>query len=120
MHMSPFMILLLMTSCYLVGGCMMDALAFLLISLPLFQPLVTQMGYDLIWFGQVVAIITTLGAITPPIGISCFVVSGMSKDATSAQVFRGAMRFLPAFIIVFTLLLLAPNIMVHWLAGMVK
>ena len=119
-HMTPVMILMLMTLCYLVGGCIMDALAFLLISLPLFQPLVTNMGYDMIWFGQVVAVITTLGAITPPIGISCFVVSGMSKDATSAQVFRGAMRFLPAFIVVYLLLLFCPHIMVGWLAGLAQ
>lgn len=119
-HLTPVMILMLMTLCYLVGGCIMDALAFLLISLPLFQPLVTNMGYDMIWFGQVVAVITTLGAITPPIGISCFVVSGMSKDATSAQVFRGAMRFLPAFIVVYLLLLFCPHIMVGWLAGLAQ
>jgi TRAP-type C4-dicarboxylate transport system permease large subunit len=106
--------------CYLVGGCIMDALAFLLISLPLFQPLVTRMGYDLIWFGQVVCLVTTLGAITPPVGVSCFVVAGMSPDANAAQVFRGAMRFLPAYLIVFILLLLFPDFMVGWLAGQVK
>ena len=120
MNMAPIMILLLMTCCYLVGGCIMDALAFLLISLPLFQPLVVQKGYDLIWFGEVVALVTTLGAVTPPIGISCFVVSSMSPDATSAQVFRGAMRFLPAFVLVYLLLLLFPNIMVGLLAGFAK
>ena len=120
MNMAPIMILLLMTCCYLVGGCIMDALAFLLISLPLFQPLVVQMGYDLIWFGEVVALVTTLGAVTPPIGISCFVVSSMSPDATSAQVFRGAMRFLPAFVIVYLLLLLFPHVMVDLLAGFAK
>jgi TRAP-type C4-dicarboxylate transport system permease large subunit len=120
MNMAPLMILLLMTCCYLVGGCIMDALAFLLISLPLFQPLVVQMGYDLIWFGEVVALVTTLGAVTPPIGISCFVVSSMSPDATSAQVFRGAMRFLPAFVLVYLLLLLFPHVMVDVLAGFAK
>lgn len=120
MNMAPLMILLLMTCCYLVGGCIMDALAFLLISLPLFQPLVVQMGYDLIWFGEVVALVTTLGAVTPPIGISCFVVSSMSPDATSAQVFRGAMRFLPSFVLVYLLLLLFPHVMVDVLAGFAK
>jgi tripartite ATP-independent transporter DctM subunit len=118
--LSPALILLFMMGCYLVGGCIMDALAFLLISLPLFEPLVTRMGYDLVWFGQVVCLVTTLGAITPPVGVSCFVVAGMSPDANSAQVFRGAMRFLPAYVFVYVLLNLFPNQMVGWLAGLVR
>lgn len=120
MHMAPFLILLFMMGCYLIGGCIMDALAFLLISLPLFEPLVARMGYDLVWFGQVVCLVTTLGAITPPVGVSCFVVAGMSPDANSAQVFRGAMRFLPAYVLVFVLLNLFPHAMVGWLAGLVR
>lgn len=120
MQLAPALILLFMMGCYLIGGCLMDALAFLLISLPLFEPLVTHMGYDLIWFGQVVCLVTTLGAITPPIGVSCFVVAGMSPDSSSAQVFRGAMRFLPAYIIVYALLNLFPHAMVGWLAGFVR
>jgi tripartite ATP-independent transporter DctM subunit len=120
LNMAPWLILVFMMFCYLVGGCLMDALAFLLISLPLFEPLITHMGYDLIWFGQVVCLVTTLGAITPPIGVSCFVVAGMSPDATSAQVFRGAMRFLPAFLAVYLLLVLFPDLMVGWLSGMVR
>jgi len=120
MNMAPAMILLFMMACYLIGGCLMDALAFLLISLPLFEPLVTHMGYDLVWFGQVVCLVTTLGAITPPVGVSCFVVAGMSPDANSAQVFRGAMRFLPAYVFVYLLLNLFPGTMVGWLAGMVR
>ncbi len=120
MNMAPAMILLFMMACYLIGGCLMDALAFLLISLPLFEPLVTHMGYDLVWFGQVVCLVTTLGAITPPVGVSCFVVAGMSPDANSAQVFRGAMRFLPAYVFVYLLLNLFPGAMVGWLAGMVR
>lgn len=120
MDMAPAMILLFMMGCYLIGGCIMDALAFLLISLPLFEPLVARMGYDPIWFGQVVCLVTTLGAITPPVGVSCFVVAGMSPDANSAQVFRGAMRFLPAYVAVYLLLNLFPNVMVGWLAGLVR
>jgi tripartite ATP-independent transporter DctM subunit len=119
-NMAPAMILLFMMGCYFVGGCIMDALAFLLISLPLFEPLVARMGYDPIWFGQVVCLVTTLGAISPPVGVSCFVVAGMSPDANSAQVFRGAMRFLPAYITVYLLLNFFPHAMVGWLSGMVR
>jgi tripartite ATP-independent transporter DctM subunit len=103
---SPLAVLLLMSLCYLAGGLLMDALAFLLISLPLFLPLVEQMGFDLVWFGQVVCLITTLGAITPPIGVSCFVVAGQARETPMEVVFRGAMRFLPAYALVYVLLVL--------------
>ena len=72
-----------------------------------------------IWFGIVVCLMTTLGAVTPPIGVSCFVVAGMNPDADSAQVFRGAMRFLPAYLAVLLLLLLFPRLTVGLLAGLV-
>jgi len=108
LHLPPLVIILLMSLCYLVGGCLMDALAFLLISLPLFQPLVERMGYDLVWFGQVICLITTLGAVTPPIGVSCFVVAGYPGAPPMEVVFRGAMRFLPAYLFVYALLLLWP------------
>jgi TRAP-type C4-dicarboxylate transport system permease large subunit len=73
-----WMLFWLILACYIIGGCVMDALAFLLISLPIFFPLVTQMGYDPIWFGQVVCIVTTMGSIMPPIGICCYVVAAMA------------------------------------------
>ncbi len=120
MQVPSAVILLLMMGCYLIGGCLMDALAFLLLSLPLFEPLVARMGYDPVWFGQVVCLVTTLGAITPPVGVSCFVVAGMTPDADAAQVFRGAMRFLPAYVLVYLLLNLFPHTMVGWLAGLVR
>lgn len=120
MHLAPGMILIFMMGCYLMGGCFMDALAFLLISLPIFEPMVTEMGYDLVWFGQLVCLVTTLGAITPPIGVSCFVVAGMSPDVSSAQVTRGAMRFVPAYVLVYLLLNLFPHATVGFLAGLVR
>ena len=104
-NMSPLVVILLMSLCYLLGGLLMDALAFLLISLPLFQPLILQMGFDMIWFGQIVCLITTLGAVTPPIGVSCFVVAGQRDAPPMETVFRGAMRFLPAYALVYVLLL---------------
>ena len=110
MQMPMLVVILMMSLCYLLGGLLMDALAFLLISLPLFQPLLQQMGCDLIWFGQVVCLITTLGAVTPPIGVSCFVVAGQPGAPPMETVFKGAMRFLPAYALVYVLLLAWPLI----------
>ena len=116
----PVLVLAAIAVCYLVGGCLMDSLAFLMISLPLFQPLIIRLGYDPVWFGQVVCLVTTLGAVTPPVGVSSFIVAGISKDTSAAQVFKGSMLFLPAYLLCFVMLLLFPHAMVTWLAGFVK
>ena len=120
LSLPPFLVLLAIAICYMIGGCLMDSLAFLMISLPLFQPLVLQLGYDPVWFGQVVCLVTTLGAVTPPVGVSSFIVAGMSKDTSAAEVFKGSMYFLPAYACAFLALVLFPNGMVAWLANMVK
>ena len=100
--------MLVILGCYVVGGCFMDALAFLLVSLPIFYPLVDKMGYDLIWFGQIICVVTTLGAIMPPVGICCYVIAGMFKEIRVEQVFRGAMYYIPAFIVTLILVGLFP------------
>jgi len=84
---------------YIIGGCVMDALAFLLITVPIFFPVAQQMGYDPIWFGVAITIVTTMGAITPPVGISAYIVSGMAKDIPLSTVFKGVLWFIPSYIL---------------------
>jgi tripartite ATP-independent transporter DctM subunit len=103
-----WVLLWIILGCYIIGGCVMDALAFLLVSLPIFYPLVMSMGYDPIWFGQVITIVTTMGAIMPPIGICCYVVAGMAKDIPLATVFKGGAYYLPSYILAIILLMLSP------------
>jgi C4-dicarboxylate transporter, DctM subunit len=115
-----WVILLLMLGCYVIGGCVMDALAFLLVSLPIFFPLVLSLGYDPIWFGQMITIVTTLGAITPPIGICCFVIAGMSKDIQIEQVFKGSLYYIPAYILTALIVWVFPEWTVLALANLVR
>jgi len=103
-----WMLFWLILACYIVGGCVMDALAFLLISLPIFFPLVIQMGYDPIWFGQVICIVTTMGSIMPPIGICCYVVAAMAPGISLRTVFRGGIYYIPAYILSIVVLMLSP------------
>lgn len=112
-------VLWLILLCYILGGCVMDALAFLLVSLPIFYPLVLQLGYDPIWFGQVITIVTTMGSIMPPIGICCYVVSGMS-DIPLATVFKGGMYYIPSYLISIVILMLFPYGTVMVLSDLVK
>jgi C4-dicarboxylate transporter DctM subunit len=115
-----WMLLWAILLCYIIGGCIMDALAFLLVSLPIFYPLVVEMGYDPIWFGQVITIVTTMGSIMPPIGICCYVVAGMAKDIPLATVFRGGLYYIPSYIISIMLLMLSPYWTVLVLSNLVK
>lgn len=81
---------------YLIGGALMDALGFLVISIPIFFPLVTEIGYDLVWFTVIVTLVTTVGAVTPPIGVNVFIVAGIDKSLDVVTIFRGvAPYFVP-------------------------
>jgi len=114
-----WMILWAMLIIYIIGGCVMDALAFLLITVPIFYPVAIQMGYDPIWFGVVITIVTTMGAITPPVGISAYIVSGMAKDIPLSTVFRGVIWFIPSYILTLVLVEVFPQL-VTFFANLVK
>lgn len=116
---SNWMILWSMLVIYIIGGCVMDALAFLLITVPIFFPVAQRLGYDPIWFGVIITIVTTMGAITPPVGINAYVVSGMSKDIQLSTVFRGVVWFLPSFIITIILIEIFPELVTYF-AGLIK
>ena len=120
LNLPNWMILWIILIVYILGGCIMDALAFLLISLPILFPLVEKMGYDPIWYGQVITIVTTMGAIMPPIGICCYVVSGMAEDIPISTVFRGALYYIPAYIIAIIVLMLSPYWTVLVLSNLVR
>jgi tripartite ATP-independent transporter DctM subunit len=95
---------------YIIGGMVMDALALLMVTISIFFPVAMQLGYDPIWFGVVVTVITTLGAITPPVGATAFVVAGMSPGVSLEEVFHGVTYFVPAYLLCVALLMLWPDI----------
>ncbi len=95
---------------YAVGGAVMDSLALLLITIPIFFPVAVKLGYDPIWFGVTITIVTTLGAVTPPVGATTYVVGGMAKGIPLEKVFKGVAYFLPAYIICIILMMLFPKV----------
>ena len=118
LYIAPFAVLLLIFLVYLVGGMIMDALALLLITLPIFFPLVEKLGYDPLWFSLVLLVVTTLGAITPPVGASAYVVASMGKISLGS-VFRGTLLFMPAFFVCIAVMAAFPGV-VLLLPGMVQ
>ncbi|VEN73672.1 C4-dicarboxylate ABC transporter permease [Candidatus Desulfarcum epimagneticum] len=95
---------------YIIGGAVMDALALLLITIPIFFPVAIQLGYDPVWFGVTITVVTTLGAVTPPVGATTYVVGGMAKGLPLEEVFKGVAYFLPAYVLCVILLMLFPGL----------
>lgn len=104
---------------YVIGGALMDALALLLITIPIFFPVAQELGYDPIWFGVTITVVTTLGAVTPPVGATTYVVGGMAKNVRLEQVFKGVSYFLPAYILCIILMMLFPKV-VLFLPGLLN
>jgi C4-dicarboxylate transporter DctM subunit len=111
---APTFILLAVVLIYLVGGALMDALGFLVVTLPIFFPLAQALGYDPIWFTMLLTIITTMGAITPPVGVNVFIVNGLAPDISLATIFRGVAFFGVAYVGCVAAIWLYPSI-VLWL-----
>jgi tripartite ATP-independent transporter DctM subunit len=95
---------------YLIGGCFLDALALDILTIPIFYPVVKALGYDLIWFGVMIVVVTQMGVITPPVGVNVYVVSGMARDVPIEKVFKGSMPFLWALIVASIILTAFPQI----------
>jgi len=103
---------------YLVGGCIIDALALVMLTVPIFLPIVTGLGFDTIWFGVIIVLLTQMGVITPPVGINVYVVQGIARDVTLEAIFKGALPFLVALIVGMLILVAFPAI-VTWLPDQV-
>jgi tripartite ATP-independent transporter DctM subunit len=91
---------------YILGGMFMDALGFLVVTIPVFFPLGVALGYDPLWYSVLLNVVTTMGAVTPPVGVCAYIVSGLSPDVSLDTVFRGVLYFIPAYLVGIGLLVL--------------
>lgn len=107
---SRYVILAFVLSIYLFGGCVMDSLGFLVLTIPIFFPLGEAFGFDPIWYSIILTMVTTLGAMTPPVGVNIYVVKGLAPDIGLGRIFKSVSWFLLACIICIALLILFPEI----------
>ena len=103
---------------FLAAGCFVDALALIMLTIPILYPVVTGLGYDPVWFGVIVVIVTQMGVISPPVGVNVYVVSGIERDVPLQVIFRGALPFLGVLVIAAAILMLFPAISM-WLPNLV-
>lgn len=103
-------VLFLIVVAYLVLGMFMDGLAMLVVTIPIFYPIVTALGFDPIWFGVVAVIVIEMGMITPPVGLNVFVVKSVADQVSMATIFRGVMPFWIAMAVCLLLIVTFPQI----------
>ncbi len=102
-------IILIIMVVYLIGGSFIEDLAFLILATPIFLPLVVKLGYDPIWFGVMVCVITMIGVILPPMAINAFVVSGVTKEPIQT-IYRGIYPYIIGMTVCLLILLFFPQI----------
>ncbi len=117
MDISPLAVIAIILLIYVVLGCIFESLSMLLLTIPIFFPVIKSLGYDgmgeetiLVWFGIIAVVVTEISLITPPVGLNVFVISGVLKDVKTTTVFKGVTPFWCVDIIRLAILVLLPGI----------
>ncbi len=91
--LSPMTVMLFIILIYILLGCVFESLSMLLLTVPIFFPLVTSLGFNPVWFGIVVVVVTEISLITPPVGLNVFVLKGVVVDVSTGTIFKGVTPF---------------------------
>jgi tripartite ATP-independent transporter DctM subunit len=106
-----FVVLFIILLIYLFLGMIIDTIPLILITVPIFYPVVVDtLGYDPFWFGAIIAIIVTMAVITPPVGVNIYVIKGVAQDIPLEKIFSGITPFLIAAIVCCVLMVMFPQI----------
>jgi tripartite ATP-independent transporter DctM subunit len=117
--LSPVMVIVAIMLLYFLLGTFLEEVSTILISVPVTLPLVLAIGYDGIWFGIFVTVMATIGLISPPTGMTVFVIQAQNPDIPAARIYRGTLAFLAADFVLVGLLIAWPAL-VSWLPAMLK
>ena len=106
----PMAVMAVIVLIYLMGGCFMDSLAMIMLTVPIFYPAVIALGFNPIWFGVIIVLVVEMGVITTPVGINVYVVKGIADGVPLETVFKGVWPFLLAELVMVAILMLLPQI----------
>ena len=113
---APMTVLIIILALYIIFGCIMDSLSMIVLTIPIFFPIVTAMDFGMspehfaIWFGILVLMVAEIGMITPPVGLNLFIISAMSRDVPIRETYRGIVPFVGADLIRIAILTAFPII----------
>jgi tripartite ATP-independent transporter DctM subunit len=109
----PNVIMGIVVLIYLAGGCVMDSMALIVLTVPVLFPVVISLGFDPIWFGVIIVLVSGMGVITPPVGVNVYVVKGISPDVKLETIFKGVIPFLIAICVGTALVIIFPSIALY-------
>jgi tripartite ATP-independent transporter DctM subunit len=107
---TPWLVVVAICVIYVVLGTAMEELSMILLTVPLFFPMVTGLGYDPVWFGIIVVIVVQIGLISPPVGMNIFVVKNLIRHLTIGDVFRGVTPFTVALVALLAIMVVFPDL----------
>lgn len=107
---TPIVIMSFIVIGYLLAGTFIDEVATMLLTVPILYPVVTQLGFDPIWFGVIVVMTATIGMIAPPVGMICFILNSMERSVSLMNIYRGVLPFVVADLVRLVLLMAFPAI----------
>ena len=108
--LSPYMVIAIIMLIYILLGCVLDSLAMMLLTLPMFFPIVVGLGFDPVWFGIVVVMLVELGLITPPIGMNLFIIRSIAPEVPLSTIIRGILPFVVSDVMRVVLIIAFPSI----------
>jgi TRAP-type C4-dicarboxylate transport system permease large subunit len=110
LDVAPLVVIGIILLIYLALGCVLESISMMLLTVPLFYPVVTKLGYDPIWFGIVVVVAIEISLITPPIGLNVYMLKSIIPDVQATTIFRGVAPFIAADVVRLAVFVLAPGI----------
>ena len=117
--LSPWVVVLAVVLLFLLLGTFLEEVSTILVTVPVIMPLMASLGYDGIWFGIFVTIMATIGLISPPVGLTVFVIQAQNPDIPAAMIYRGTLPFLAADFVLVALLIAFPALAL-WLPAALK
>jgi C4-dicarboxylate transporter DctM subunit len=115
----PIMIVIIIILFYIIGGCFVDALGLIVLTIPITAPMVFKLGFDPIWYGLIICMMGEIGAITPPVGITVYVIKALVPEVPLEKIFAGIVPFLMAILAVLILVIAFP-VLVTFIPSLTK
>ena len=119
LDVNPYVILLLILGVYFILGMFLEGIAIMTLTLPIVFPIITQLGFDGLWFGIIMIMLINIGVLTPPLGLSVYIISGIVKEVPIQQIFKGVIPAIITMVVLTVILIIFPEI-VTFLPNMIE
>ena len=117
LDVNRYVILLVILILYAIMGCLMDSLAMVMLTVPIFLPIMTGLGFDTVWYGVIMIMVMEMGLITPPVGMNVYIVAGVAKDVPLQKIFMGVAPMVVGMCVAIFIVCAFPQVAL-WLPGL--